>query len=489
MLKVKSVKNNYILSVLRIISGTLVGVFTMPYINRVLGPESLGKVEYVNTIINYFILFSALGIPMYGVRQIAKVRDNKEELSKSTFEILGILLITSLISYIVLFGVLFGTNVFLHYQSLIILMSSMILLSNLGTEWFFQGVENQVYITIRYVAVRLITVVLLFLLVKSEADYMYYALIVILNFGGSSVLNFLYLRKYISLRGISWKDLNFKRHIKPSLTIFVASISISIYLQIDNFLLGYLAGDKYVGYYSTANKLLRYVITFITTIGSVLMPRLVKFWQEDREGYYQMLNKAFEYLLLVSIPFSLYFYFFAEGIILLMGGEAFALSIQTLKILSPICVLVAMAYFFGFLVLYPQNKEKVYTISISVAAFFSMVINWYFISLWQHNGAAVTQVLSELIGLGIMFYFVVKNQWIQTLKFGNAMKIIFGNIILLFLATVFSLWILDFKKIGEFIFFILYTIMFFVMAMVIMIVVKEENVRMGFRIIRDKIGK
>ena len=118
-MKIRSIKTNYILNLLRILSSTIIGVFTMPYINKVLGPDSVGKVEYVNSIITYFILFSALGIPVYGIREIAKIRNNRLILSKTVIELLGILLLTSIISYIVLFGILLNTNIFINYQKLV----------------------------------------------------------------------------------------------------------------------------------------------------------------------------------------------------------------------------------------------------------------------------------------------------------------------------------------------------------------------------------
>ena len=279
----------------------------MPYINRVLGPESLGKVEYANSIINYFILLSAIGIPVYGIRQIAKIREDSDLLSKTTVELLCILLVTTLSAYILLFFITILGSQFHNYTDLIILMSSMLLLNNLGAEWFFQGIEDQLYITVRYVVVRIITLVLLFILVKAPSDYMMYALIVVLNTVGSNFLNFIKIKNYIKRKHLNFSVLNLKQHIRPTFTIFLASISVSIYLQIDTFLLGYMAGDQYVGYYSVANKLLRYVILFITTIGSVLLPRLSNFWVNDKNMYFSYLQKSFFYFLIISLPASVYF--------------------------------------------------------------------------------------------------------------------------------------------------------------------------------------
>ena len=122
-MKIRSVKTNYVLNLIRAFSYALITIVTMPYVNKILGPENIGKVEYVNTIINYFILFSALGIPLYGIREIAKVRAIKKERDKTTVELLIILLITSVISYMVLFGVVYQLDFFKSYKDLLFLMS------------------------------------------------------------------------------------------------------------------------------------------------------------------------------------------------------------------------------------------------------------------------------------------------------------------------------------------------------------------------------
>ena len=165
-----SIKTNFILNFLRVFSAAIVGMLTMPYINRVLGAEYLGKVEYVNTIINYFVLFSALGIPMYGIREVSKVRDDKEKLFKLVSELYTIPFLTTIISYLFIF-VLVNLSAFSDYRDLIIIMSSMVFLSNIGAEWYFQGIENQKFITIRYIIVRFIIFFLVFLWIKKSGRF------------------------------------------------------------------------------------------------------------------------------------------------------------------------------------------------------------------------------------------------------------------------------------------------------------------------------
>lgn len=470
-MKVLSIKSNYILNLIRVLSGAAVGLITMPYINRVLGAEYIGKVEYVNTIINYFLLFTALGIPMYGIREISKVRDNSLQKARTLTELLIILGITSLVGYLILFGIFYNLDFFKNYRSIILVMSSMIFLTNIGAEWYFQGIEDQLYITVRYVGVRLLMVVLMFMYIKSEENYHFYAFCIVLTTCGANVLNFFVLFKVIyKEKATVFKNLDIKRHLKPVLTIFVATISVNIYLQLDYLLIGSLASDKYVGYYSVANKLVRFTISFITVIGAVMLPRLSFLFQNDKEQYFSYLHRTFTFLLLISLPCTIYFLIFARPIINIIAGRDFGESILTMRLISPLCIIVSMAYFMGFLILYPQNKERVYTIATLVSAVFSIAVNFYAIREFQHNGAAVVGVLAEFIAIVIMFVYLKKNSILIHIFDKNFFKIIVAGAVMLLVA----LFLNFFYSAGIIQFFIATLVSWFVYLVILFVIQEKE---------------
>lgn len=478
MIKLRSVKTNMILNTFRVLSSAGIGVFTMPYINNALGPVYLGKVEYINSIINYFILFSALGLPMYAIRQIAKVRDSKEQLTYNTIEIYLILIFTSLISYTVLYIILYNSKFLVDYQQLVILMSSMIFLTNLGGEWFFQGVEDQMYITIRYVIVRILTLILLFILVKSTEDYLYYALILVLNTCGSNLFNLYKIIKELDFKNISIKKINIVRHLKPALTIFIAALSVNIYLQIDYLMLGYYGGDQYVGYYSVANKLIRYVIIIITIVGAVLLPRLANLWENDKEKYYDYLKFSLNIIILLGIPCVSFFLLFAENIIEIMAGSAFNEAIITIKLLSPLCLIVGIAYFFGYLVLYTQNLEKYYSFSVIVSAIISICVNYFLINRFYHNGAAVTQVLAELSGILIMIIYIKRAKLKLTVDFKNIIKILFSSLVCYFIIYLSIKYLFTNNNSLDVYTFLLMVVLFFAVNLMLMLILKEKFSRL-----------
>lgn len=482
-MKVLSIKANYILNLFRVISGAAVGLITMPYINRVLGAEYIGKVEYVNTIISYFLLFTALGIPMYGIREISKVRNDPREKAKTLAELLIILGLTSLIGYLLLFGVFYNLDYFYSYKSLILVMSAMIFLTNIGAEWYFQGIEDQLYITVRYVGVRILMVVLMLLFIKSPENYHFYAFCIVLTTCGANILNFFVLSKviYKERKGLLI-SLDIKKHIKPILTIFVSAIAVNIYLQLDYLLIGSLTSDKYVGYYSIANKLVRFVISFVIVIGAVMLPRLSLLFQTDKEQYAHYLHRSFTLLLLTSLPFTIFFFVYAEPIIYLIAGEEFTQSILTMKLISPLCIIVSMAYFMGFLILYPQNREKIYTFATVVSAVFSVAVNFYAINKFQHNGAAVVGVFAEFLAIIIMFIYLKKNKILPDLFDFNFFKIIGSGLIMLVISIGFNMMLGN-----DLLQFIIKTVIFFFGYLLFLLISKEREMMFVLRYLRTKI--
>nr|WP_241635358.1 flippase [Fusobacterium gastrosuis] len=404
-MKVNSVKLNFILNTLRLFLGAFFILLTTPYITRVLGVENLGKVDYVNSVITYFILFSGLGIPKYGIREIARVRDNEEERTKVVIELGIILIITTFLSYAVLFGFLNYFKNLKELKQLILIMSTWILFNNIGFEWFYQGIENQVYITIRFIIMKLLALILMFIWINSQDDYIKYGVIIVLMNSGSNILNLINIRKYISFKNISIKDLDTRRHIKPILVIFVAALSVSIYLQLDVVMIGAIRKES-VALYTVPNKLIRLALIVVTALGTVLLPRISNcIKNNDKENYIKFINYSIKYILMLSVPMVTGIYLLANEIILVMAGNKFVESIFTMKLLSVIIFIVGLAYFLGFQILYPHGKEKYYTYAVTIAAVVNFIFNYLMIPKYYQNGAAVGTIIAESVGVLIMLFY------------------------------------------------------------------------------------
>lgn len=483
-MEIKSIKLNFILNTIRIFLGAFFILITTPYITRILGAENLGKVDYVNSIIQYFILFTALGIPSYGIREIARTRDNEYERTKIVIELGVILIITTIAGYIILFFLLNNISGFKELKTLILIMSTWILFNNIGFEWFYQGIENQMYITVRFIVIRLLVIILMFLFVTDSNDYIIYGIIIVLMNSGSNILNLINIRKYLSLKDIELKKLNLLKHLKSVLIIFAASLSVSIYLQLDVVMLGNVS-EEIVAYYTVPNKLIRLVMVLITALGTVLVPRISNcIKNRDIENYKKYINLSLKYILMISIPCLVGIFLLADNIIYIMAGEKFLQSILTMRILVFILFIVGLAYFLGFQILYPHGLEKYYTYSVTIAAIINFIFNYIMIPKYYQNGAAIGTIIAEFTGVLMMLYFT--RNYLKDIEFYNL-----KNLKYFISAGIMGILILFIKSfnLGNLIILLISISCGGIIYFVILFLLKEDIVILGFNILKNKLVK
>ena len=400
-IKAASIKSNYIFNTFRTVLNLIVPLIVFPYISRVLGPESLGKVEFANSIVSYFVLFTALGIPTYGIRETARTRESLFERSKTFWELTSILGITVIAGYVCYFFIISFVPVFKAQYVLFLIVCPTIFLSDFSCEWFYVGIEDQKYITTRYIFIKIVQIILVFLCIKKAEDFYRYAAIIIGLNGVSTVFNLFRLKRYI--RFVPFKGLDIIRHIKPVLIIFSSIVAVNVYTHLDVTMVGLIAGDCSVGLYSAANKVVRIIIQLVISLGVVMIPRIENCYKRgDLEGYQRGLWFSLRFVFLLGVPFSVGIDFFAPEIIWIFAGDQYAEAAFSVRLLSPIILIVGLAHFMGLQVLYTNRKEHIYAVAVTVAALVNGIFNYFMIHAYGYNGAIAGTVIAEMTGLVIM---------------------------------------------------------------------------------------
>lgn len=393
----KSLKKNFVFNLINTVSALLFPLITFPYASRILMADGIGQVQFYHSIINYIVLLSSLGIPLYGIKEIARVRDNTEELSRTTIELISLGIILSVIGYIIV-GVLCCTVGKVQDNiPLFLILSSSILITSIGCPWFYSGVEEFEYITVVGLIVKTVSAIFLFCVVETKDDLLLYGVYTVIGSIGGYFINFIRLRKYISLSGISLKSINCWRHIKPAAAIFLFNIVTSIYINLDTVMLGFLTDSTSVGYYTGATKISHIMVTVVTSFGAVLLPRSSNLIKNNRtEDFYTLSSKSYNLISMLSFPIMCGIILLAPSIILLFCGNGFLPSVTTLRLIAPIIVFIGMSNLVGLQMLYPLGKIKLVTISTCVGATVNLVLNYALIPLFAHNGAAIATVIAEL---------------------------------------------------------------------------------------------
>lgn len=434
----QSIKNNFLLNLSTTITGLLFPLITFPYASRILMADGIGQVQFFQSIIDYVSLCTALGIPLYAVREIARIRDNKELRSRTTIEILLLHAILTLVGYIVVF-ILAKTVAKIEIDaSLFFLLSTTLFFNTIGVAWFYQAIEDFKYITLRSLFVRILSLVALFIFVKTKQDLFYYAGILVIGTVGNNIFNFFRLRKYIKLSKGEFKRLNLLRHLIPALKIFILNLVISIYVNLDSVMLGFLKNEESVGYYAAATRLTKAILGIVSSLGAVLLPRFSNMITNGQKEEFQLLaNKAASFTIALSLPMSVGLIFMAAPIIHIFCGNGFEPSILTLKLVAPIVLFIGLSGIIGMQILYPQGREKYVIISTMVGACINLLINYLLIPQYGQYGAALGTVIAEFMITVIMILLGRKYLPINILSKQNLHYLIGSIVISILLAFLF----------------------------------------------------
>jgi len=392
--KQKSITINFIMNVVLSMSAFIFPLITFPYVSRVLMPTGTGLVSFANSIIAYFALFAQLGIPTYGIRACAKVRDDKEKLSKVVQELLIINSIISVLVYIVFFASLMIVPKMRNNKTLFIVMSATILFNVIGIEWMYKALEQYTYIAIRSIIFKFIALILMFLLVRSKNDYVWYGVITIFAASASNILNFFNAHKYISLKPIG--NYNFKQHLKAITIFFAMSCATTIYTNLDSAMIGFIKGVTENGYYSAAVKIKIVLVSVVTSLGTVLLPRASYYIENGlNDEFKRISNKAINFVFVIAVPMMIYFIIFAPESIFFLAGDAYSKSILPMQIIMPTLLFIGLTNIMGLQMLVPMGKEKYVMSSEIVGAVVDLILNASLIPIFGASGAAIGTVVAE----------------------------------------------------------------------------------------------
>lgn len=402
--KIHSVKYNFVMNFILTASQIIFPLITFPYVARVLLASGNGKVSFAASVTNYFVMVASLGIPTHGIRACAKVRDDKEKLSKTVHELFVINCVMTAIVVITFLLCVFYIPKFRAEKTLFLINGVGIVLNVFGMNWVYQALEQYDYITVRSIAFKILSIILMFLLVHQPSDYILYGGITVFAGVGSNILNFIRLRKIVSFKYLG--DYNYKQHFKPISILFAQSLAVSVYTNLDTVMLGFLKEDVDVGYYHAAVKIKGLLLSLVTSLGNVLLPRMSYFVKKNMmTEFKKYMLKVMNFSTLMSLPLVLYFVLFAKETILFLAGDGYEGAIVAMQIITIAVIPNALTGVLGIQVLTPLEKEKYVLYSVLVGAVSDFALNLIMIPLWGTAGASLATMIAEYLVLGVQVYF------------------------------------------------------------------------------------
>ena len=397
-----SVKKNYLYNLLYQMTSVLLPVLTIPYVSRVLSADGIGinTVTYANT--QYFILLGSLGISIYATKKIATIREKKDKLKKTFWEIFSIQFTGCILAYMV-FALTLGQS---HkYGVFYMLQGFYILAAAVDISWYFLGIENFKNASLRSFFAKIISVILIFIFVKTRDDLWKYILI---NAGtmfvGQLIMWFYVGKDMLKVKEIG--KLKIAMHIMPILALFVPQIATQVYTVLDKTMIDLFKGAVEAGYYDQSQKIVRILLSVVTSLGIVMLPRIANlFSKDDLNEVKKSLRKAFVVISFLSIPITFGLIGISDKFVPILFGNEFLSVIPLTKISPVLVIIIGLGNVFGTQYLLAIGKNKEYTASVCIGALVNFCFNLLLIPRFAAMGAVIATVSAELSIALIQFWF------------------------------------------------------------------------------------
>lgn len=401
-----SIKKNLGMQTAFQILNTCLPLITAPYLSRTLGATALGVYSFTSSIVSYFILFAMLGTVNYGTRTIAAAKENKEERSKCFWGIFlfqVIVTVICLLAYIVYMFLICKDNFIIAW-----IQGITIVCCCFDINWLFFGVENFKITVTRSMIIKIVTVVLILLTVKTTEDLWLYTLIMAMGTLVSQIVLWIYVPQYISFSKISIKDI--QKHIKPNIILFIPLLAMSVYHIMDKTMLGILSSYEQNGFYYNADKLINIPLCIINGIGTVMLPRMTALYNSDQnKEANELLIISLEGVGLVSIAMACGIAAISNEFVPFFFGSGYEPCILLTVVLSPVLIIKGFTNTLRTQYLVPLKMEKYYISSVLSGAITNLGCNLLLIPRLGALGAVLGTLVAEFVACVIQFVIIRKN--------------------------------------------------------------------------------
>ncbi len=426
--KPKSIKKNYIFSLIARIVALLVPLIITPYVSRILEPDGVGVCSYVASIVSYFVLFANLGIETFALREISINRDNKDYIKKFAVEVTimkAILTAACLIVYYVLFICVLDVADRLLY----IIYSITLIAVAFNFNWFFQGIEKFNIIAVASVFSKIAYIVCIVLFVKQKEDLNYYAAIVVSMTLAEYLITIPFI--FFNIKGKISGKVNPFRHFKSCVIYFLPTVAVEIYTVVDKTMIGLITGSSFEnGYYEYAEKLVKMPLAAITAVNLIMQSRMALYFSRGQFPEAESLaNKSCRFCAMLSVPMAFGMVAIARTAIPLYLGEGYEKCVILVYILAWLVPIITISDFYGSNYYTPIGKRKISALFLGIGAVINVILNSFMIYLWQSLGAAIASLVAELV-ISILYmvyarsFFKIK----QLLK--NSFKYILASVVM-----------------------------------------------------------
>lgn len=401
------ISNIFSLSFLQVANYVL-PLLTVPYLVRILGPEKYGLINFSQAFIQYFILLTDYGFNLSATRKIAINREDNDQISEIFSAVFIIKFVLLLISFLIMISVVLSFHRFQGDFYIFIYTFGMVVGNVLFPIWFFQGMEKMKYITYFNILWKTVFTLLIFVLVRKQADYL---MVPVLNSLGYIVigvisLNFIHRKFDVQYKLVGLKRL--KEELRDGFYIFISGFATSLYTTSNAFILGLVTNNTIVGYYSAAEKIIRAVQYLNNPISQAIFPYISKLTTDSKEKSLSFIKKTTKLVGAANLLFSLMIFLLARPIVLILLGKQYTESIAVLRILALLPFIISLSNILGVQVMLNYGMEKLFSKIIVTASLLNVVLALVLSLMFKDIGVSYAVVITELMITVTMYYVLNK---------------------------------------------------------------------------------
>lgn len=401
-----SIKTNVLYSSILTTANYVFPLITYPYVSRVLGVTNIGVCNFVDSIANYFSMFSMMGIVAVGIRNVAAAKSDRGELSKTLSNLFWLNTFSTLLVVLFFCASIFFVPKFFEYKELMFVGVIKVIFSYLVIDWFFRGIEKFKYITNCSLIVRLLYVIGIFLFVKNKEDYGTYYFLSVMMIVVTAILNLWHSRKFATL-SFNFRQIELKKYLPSFFTLGIYIILTSMYTTFNVAYLGFACSETEVGYYTTATKLHTIFLGVFSAFTGVMLPRMSSLLSEKKtEEFIILIEKSIRILIAFSLPLIVFTEIFASQIIRLIAGAGYENAVVPMQVVMPLILVIGYEQIIVLQVLMPLKKDKAIFKGSLAGALAGIFSNLLLVGALKCIGAAIVWFISEIVVLVVSQYFV-----------------------------------------------------------------------------------
>lgn len=427
-----SVKKNYIFNVASQFVTFMIPMVTNPYVSRIFGADGIGISSYTAANVTYFTLFGMLGISGYGQRETAICREDRKKTSTLFWELQIIHFCTFIITSIVYFFMALNS---IDYKAFYFVQFITIVASFLDINWFFQAFERFKFIAIRNCTIKILQMLATFYLIHDSSDLTRYIAITAVGTLLSNLSLWIGIKKYVDF--VPWKEIHLKRHLKDIGIFFIPTIAASVYSILDKSVINWITNDvSENGYYEQANKILIIANVFVQSLSNVAAPRMSNLFSKNNiDEFKGKLNKAVEFMLLISLPTAFGVSAIANRFVPLFFGSGFEKTEYILYIFMPMVVVLGFSVYLDGMYLVPSGRRAESAKAVCIGSATNLFLNIIFVYFYKSIGAAIATLVTECVVSGLMIWMSRKMiEWKKIVS--HAKNYLFAGVVMFCLVRI-----------------------------------------------------